>query len=132
MILVDTSVLIDFFKGTSSGPSNMFREVLEKNIPFGITAQILQEILQGSQNEKEFNTLKDYLVTQNFYFEKNSLETFVNAAQIYQKCRKKGITIRSTIDCLIAQIAIEHKLLLLHNDNDFIRIAEVVPLNFYK
>lgn len=47
------------------------------------------------------------------------------------ECRKQGITIRSTIDCLIAQTAIEHDLLLLHRDNDFSAMSKIVPLKFY-
>ena len=49
------------------------------------------------------------------------------AAHIYFSCRRKGITIRSTIDCLIAQISIEHDLILLHNDKDFTHMAAVIP-----
>ncbi|MDF2529848.1 MAG: PilT protein domain protein, partial [Gammaproteobacteria bacterium] len=48
------------------------------------------------------------------------------AAEHYFKCRKKGLTIRSTIDCLIAQIAIENDLLLLHNDRDFVSMAGII------
>ena len=47
-------------------------------------------------------------------------------------CRKKGLTIRSTIDCLIAQIAIEHDLLLLQNDKDFVHMASIVELKLFK
>ena len=46
-------------------------------------------------------------------------------------CRKKGITIRSTIDCLIAETALEHDLRLLHNDNDFVAMSQVIPLKFF-
>lgn len=132
MILVDTSVLIDFFKGNSTVQTKKFKDILEKKIPFGITPQILQKILQGSINEKEFNTLKSYLITQKFYFEKHPVESYINAAKIYSECRKKGITIQSTIDCLIAQIALDNSLLLLHSDNDFDQIAKIVPLKIYK
>ncbi len=48
-------------------------------------------------------------------------------ASLYARCRRAGVTPRSTIDCLLAQIAIEHNLLLLHSDRDFPRIAAVVP-----
>jgi predicted nucleic acid-binding protein len=53
------------------------------------------------------------------------------AAKIYMDCRKKGITLCSTIDCLIAETAIEHDLFILHNDNDFYAIARVAPLKIY-
>ncbi|HEY3276329.1 MAG TPA: PIN domain-containing protein [Syntrophorhabdaceae bacterium] len=47
------------------------------------------------------------------------------------ECRKKGITIRSTIDCLIAQTVLEHNLILLHSDDDFNAISKVIPLRFW-
>ncbi len=131
MILADTSVLIDFFKGLSNESVDRFKEILLKDIPFGITSHIYQEILQGAKNDKEFRTLKDYLETQRFYFPLDQADSFAQAAKIYFNCRKKGITIRSTIDCLIAQIAIENDLFLLHNDEDYIRIATVVQLKIY-
>jgi hypothetical protein len=59
------------------------------------------------------------------------VKTYEDAARIYFYCRKKGITIRSTIDCLIAQIALDQNLLLLHNDKDFDAIAPIVKLRLY-
>jgi len=131
MILVDTSVLIDFFKGTKNAESRKFEAVLEKKIPFGITSFIFQEILQGAASEKEYRLLKNYLSTQRFYNPGDSIESYAKAARIYVDCRKKGITIRSTIDCLIAMTALEHDLFLLHNDNDYVLMRKVVPLKFY-
>ncbi len=90
-----------------------------------------QEILQGSKSEKEFTLLKSYLTSQRMYHPQSPVDSYVAAAKIYYTCRKKGIKIRSTIDCLIAQIAIEHGLLLLHNDTDYRSMAKVVPLKFF-
>ena len=131
MILVDTSVLIDFFKGSGTENSRKLEEILRRRMPFGITPYAMQEVLQGAASEKEFELLKDYLSTQHFYYLKDRIDSFISAARIYMECRKKGITIRSTIDCLIAQIAIEHDLMLLHNDSDFRAMSKVVPLRFY-
>lgn len=131
MILVDTSVLIDFFTGSGTEERQKFGEVLKRRIPFGINSHIMQEILQGAASEKEFELLKKYLSTQRFYHPKDPVESYVNAAKIYMECRKQGITIRSTIDCLIAQTAIEHDLVLLHRDNDFRLMSRIIPLKFY-
>ena len=131
MILVDTSVLIDFFKGVSNTPVKKLNKILSQRIPFGITSFIYKEVLQGAKSDHEYTLLRQYLETQNFFQPLHPVKTFENAAKIYFNCRKKGITIRSTIDCLIAQLAIEHNLLLLHNDSDFDRIARVVKLKFY-
>jgi predicted nucleic acid-binding protein len=131
MILVDTSVLIDFFKKNENKSVNKFRDILKHDMPFGITSNIFQEVLQGAKSQKDYNYLKSYLKTQTFYTPKNPVESFAQAAQLYRNCRKKGITPRSTIDCLIAQIAIEYNLFLLHSDKDFEKMAEVVELRIY-
>ena len=131
MILVDTSVLIDFFKGVKNEASQKLRTLLQRGIPFGITSFIFQEVLQGAASEKEYSVLDGYLRTQRFYYLKDPVGSFARAARIYVNCRKKGITVRSTIDCLIVQTALEHDLFLLHNDTDFTAIARVVPLKFY-
>lgn len=131
MILVDTSVLIDFFKGKKSDPSKKFELILRQDIPFGINSFIFQEVLQGAKSEKEYKTLKKYLETQRFYHLKDPVDSFARAARIYFDCQKKGITIRSTVDCLIAQTALEHDLFLLHNDNDFNIMTTVIHLKIY-
>jgi predicted nucleic acid-binding protein len=71
------------------------------------------------------------LEVQKFYHPKDQRVSFAEAARIYFNCRRKGVTIRSTIDCIIAQTAIEYDLLLLHNDRDFDAIAKIVALKFY-
>ena len=132
MILVDTSVLIDFFRGINNPAKVRFKSILEQDIPFGITALIYQEVLQGAKSEKEYADLNKYLSSQRFFHPKDPIETFAKAARLYFRCRKKGITIRSTVDCLIARISIENKLLLLHNDRDFEAMAAVAPLKFFE
>ncbi|MBM4146603.1 MAG: PIN domain nuclease [Nitrospira sp.] len=126
MILVDTSVMIDYLSDNENDAMFKFQYVLENNIPFGINPFVYQEVLQGVKTEKDFDMAKRYLDTQRFYSLKDEKESFASAARIYFKCRKKGITIGSTIDCLIAQTAIENSLFLLHNDSDFDNIAKVV------
>jgi predicted nucleic acid-binding protein len=132
MILVDTSVLIHFFKGVDSESSRKFRIVLQRGIPFGLNSLIFQEVLQGAGSEKVYLTLKKYLETQRFYHLREPIDSFAKAAKIYLDCRKKGITIRSTIDCVIAETALENDLFLLHDDKDFGAIAKVVPLKIFK
>ena len=106
--------------------------MLEVGLPFGITAFIYQELLQGAASDQEYEMMKRFLSTQRFYHPLDPVDSFADAARIYFDCRCKGITIRSTIDCLIAQIALEHDLLLLHNDKDFLSIQTVFPeLRFY-
>jgi len=131
MILVDTSILIDFFKGNKNQPVFCFKEIIEQQIPFGITSIVYQEILQGAKNKKEYKLLKEYLSCQRFFNPRDPILTYEKAAMIYFSCRKRGITVRSTVDCLIAQIAIEHDLFLLQNDKDFEHMALHIRLKLY-
>ena len=132
MVLVDTSILISFFKGLNKEGTQKLKMILRQGIPFGINSLIFQEVLQGSASEKEYMVLKQYLETQRFYHLKDPVESFAKAARIYMDGRKKGVTVRSTIDCLIAETALEHDLFLLHDDRDFDEIAKIVPLKIYK
>ncbi len=132
MILVDTSVLIDYLKGIDNPATRSLDHILEMGIPFGINEFIFQEILQGAKTTHEFQKLKDYLETLTFYSLRSGKESYERSALMYFNCRRKGITIRSTIDLLIAQTAIENELYLLHNDNDFTNMGKAVSdLQFY-
>ncbi len=126
MILVDTSILIGFLKGTSGPAYTKFDDIIENDIPFGINTVIYQEVLQGSKTEKEFQQLKEYLQTIPFYDLHRGIHSYEEAALNYFKCRKAGITVRSTIDLIIVQTAIENNLFLLHNDMDFSNISKVI------
>lgn len=132
MILVDTSVLIDFFKGVNNDPSLCLQKIIKQQIPFGITSAIYQELLQGAKNKKEYKLLDEYLSCQRFFHPVDPVASYGKAAMIYFLCRKKGVTVRSTIDCLIAQISIEQDLMLLHNDKDFVNISSIINLKLYK
>ncbi len=127
MYLVDTSVWLDFFRNRSTPVVSQFEEILEQTLPFGISGIIYQEVLQGADTEQDFSQLRTYLQTLKFYQPLNGVASYHRAADIFFRCRRKGISIRSTIDCLIAQIAMDHRLRLLHNDRDFTKMAKVIP-----
>jgi predicted nucleic acid-binding protein len=128
MILVDTSVIIDFLLRRQNEATAKCYRVLEQATPFGITACVMQEVLQGAKSERDFDVLHDYLSTQKFYAPLEHPGSYAEAARLFMKCSKKGLTVRSSVDCLIARVAIEHDLYLLHNDRGFEAIAEVAPL----
>ncbi len=131
MILIDTSVWIDFLKGADSPQRLKLHDLIEKREDIAISEIILTEVLQGVTEEKEFQTLKSYLFQFPFYGPKG-VSTYIEAAQIYRACRKRGITIRSSIDCIISAICIENDLALLHKDNDFNMIARCTGLKILK
>jgi predicted nucleic acid-binding protein len=127
LILIDTSVWIDYLRGKDTSAVTQLEQILDRDLPYGITSLIYQEILQGADSELSLARFERYFGTQTLYLPRDPLATHGDAARLYGRCRRSGVTIRSTIDCLIAQIAIEQDLLLLHSDKDFDRIAAVVP-----
>ncbi len=127
MFLVDTSIWIGYLRGARTRPVAWFGEILERDYPFGLTSVIYQEVLQGADSEADFERLAEYLGTQRFYEPQDGAASFAEAARLYFRCRRAGVTVRSTIDCLIARVAIEHQLFLVHDDRDFERMASVVP-----
>ncbi len=125
MIIVDTSVWIEVLRDKTGKTVQAFRERISiENCVFCRFTQL--ELLQGSKDEMEWKRLDDYLSTQ-FYLEATE-KTWREAARIFFELRRKGITLSSPVDCCIAQIAIESKVLLLHRDEDFERIARIRPL----
>ena len=126
MILVDTSTLIDFIKGKKNAKTDLFKEILQNNTQFGIASFTYMEALQGAREEAEYLKLKRMLNTRQIYYLENDIITYEKAARLYYDLRRQGITIRNSIDILIALIAIENDLQLLHNDKDFDIIAEKI------
>lgn len=127
MILVDTSVWIDYLRGGHEPTTERFQEVLDHDLPFGITGLIYQEVLQGARTEADFDRLATYLGSQRFYAPQDPVSSYEDAARLYFDCRRQGVTVRNTVDCLIAGVALEHDLMLLHRDADYDRIGRVVP-----
>jgi predicted nucleic acid-binding protein len=131
VILVDTSVLIGFLDGRDNPAVRRFVEVLERDLPFGLSPFTVLEVLQGAATERDFRKLRDYLGSQVIYGLEGGLESYASAAKIFLDLRRRGMMVGSSVDCLIAQTAIEHGLRLLHNDADFDRIAKVSALKIW-
>ncbi len=131
MILVDTSVLIDFLKGEDSPAARKFAEIIDREIPFGLCPLVLMEVLQGAATEEDFRLLREYLQSQAFYDLRDGRESVVRAARISFELRRKGMAVGSPIDLLIAQTAIDNGLYLLHSDSDFDRIKQVSQLKVW-
>lgn len=129
-ILVDSSVWIDFFNGTSSPFRSCLRNLLEKEEEVCISDFILTEILQGLKSDKDFALAKSHLLDFPI-LRVSSPDSYIKAADLYRSCRKQGLTVRKTVVCLIAQTALEHQASLLHNDRDFEHIASVSTLNIF-
>jgi predicted nucleic acid-binding protein len=132
MVLVDSSVLINYFKGKNGKKTNLFDTILSQDIPFGISAYTYQELLQGARDNKEFSTLKEYLSSQKIYLLPETIETYEAAAKLYYNARRKGVT-PSSLDILIAYSCIYYDLFLLHDDSDYDALAQIFKeLKIYK
>jgi len=117
MILVDSSVWIDYFNGRKTGKTDWLDSALG-NEPIIIGDLILAEVLQGFQNEKDFRTAKNVLL--DFPFMEMVGQTMaIKSAKNYRFLRKKGVTVRKTIDVIIGTFCIYHHISLLHDDRDF-------------
>lgn len=127
MILVDTSVWIDYFNGHASPEAERLALAIADNEPLVLPGVILTEILLGLKTDTEADRIADLLAV----FEpvpESGRKDYLDAARIYRTCRKQGFTVRSTIDCLIAQICLRYDHELLTKDRDFRIIAQCFPL----
>ena len=117
MILVDSSVWIDYFTGKISVQTEQLDQLLG-NEPLAIGDLILLEVLQGFADEREFNETRKML-TSLLVVELGGEEIAIQAARNFRALRNLGVTVRKTIDTLIATRCIESGYQLLHNDRDF-------------
>jgi|WetSurMetagenome_2_1015567.scaffolds.fasta_scaffold50619_2 predicted nucleic acid-binding protein len=131
MILVDTSIWIDFLRGENSLERRILHRLIEDEEEISINGIILTEILQGIKEDKKYQIAKKYLLEFPLS-EPGGVDTYINAARIYRECLNKGKTIRSTIDCIIASICLENDLSILHKDRDFDIIQECTGLKVVK
>lgn len=127
MVLVDSSVLIPYLRGAKSSPAKEMERLLDSSVPFALCPVVLQEVLQGCRDEREFARVRGYLLTQLCFDVTSGIESHADAARIYSDCRKAGLTVSSSVDCLVAQTAIENGAALLHHDQDYRRIQSVRP-----
>ena len=127
MYLVDTSVWVSYLRAGPIGPLAELEVLLENPLACGICDQILMEILQGARDESAFRKLGRYFGGQRLYRFADPTHSHMEAARLYLRCRRGGVTVRSALDCLIAQCALEHDLTLLHADRDFEHINRVLP-----
>src|SRR6056297_2699153 len=112
MVLVDTTVWIDFFAGRNVLHVAALQELIENENDLCLCGVILAEVLQGIRSDAEYIQTKEYLADLLFLPMKHS--TFVRAAELYRFLRKRGVTIRKPVDCMIAAVAMENDIRLLH------------------
>lgn len=126
MILVDTSVWIDFFAGRDLPHVQTLEHLLQTDADLALCGIILTEILQGIAADNQYQQVQDYL--QPLLRLEITESVWLSAADLYRTLRKRGMTIRKTNDCVIAATALHYECCLLHNDRDFAAIQQYFPL----
>lgn len=126
MILVDTSIWIELFN------SKDFEINLKKLSQLAVCPPVIQEILQGIRHEKAYHSIKEGICALPCFGDPLNIDHFLLATDLYRLTRKRGRTIRSSVDCLIAAIAIKNSLPVWHRDRDFNLLAEISDLRIYE
>ena len=117
MIFVDSSVWIDYFTGKNTPEAEKLDSLLGEE-PIAIGDLVLTEVLQGFRADKDFRKAKELLMSLTVV---NILDTTIalKSAANFRALRKRGVTVRKTVDTIIATYCIENRLPLLHSDKDF-------------
>ena len=131
MIVVDTTVWIDFLEAKGTSFDLQLKDLIEHGEALALTDVIYCEVLQGILDESKFRRTRTILRAYPI-LRMRWLRTFEHAAEIYRSCRRRGLTIRKTADCLIAATCLEAGAELYHNDRDFDSIAKVEGLKIYR
>ena len=125
MLLIDTSLWVPIYRDPSGSVARHVQGAIgTEEIVF--CQFIRAELLQGCRDDRDWARTLEYLDSQSYL--EMSLGGWTEAARIYFELRQRGLTVRSTLDCCIAVVALEHALTLLHNDQDFEKVATVRPL----
>ncbi len=130
MIFLDSTVLVDYFNGTSNWQVEALESFLGKELVV-IGDYVLTEVLQGFRNDKDFRKAK--AVLELFpCLEVCGKDIAIKSAMNFRYLRKKGVTVRKTIDTIIATFCIENNFTLLHNDKDFLPFEKHLKLKVVK
>ncbi len=130
MILVDTSVWIDYFNGVGNDKTDILDFYLDQDI-IATGDLILIELMQGFKSKKDIE-LADDLLGELVYFDMAGKAVAYKTIENYKKLRKKGITVRKTIDMIIGSFCLLNNIKLLHNDKDFIPMEKYLHLQTVK
>ena len=127
-VLVDTSAWVDFFNGHPSPEAEALSRLIREEADVLTCGVVVAEVLQGLRKSKTLTQIEQHFLDME-WLTPIEPETYVDAAGLYRSLRSKGVTIRSTIDCMIAGLADENDVLLLSKDRDLRLIIESDLLN---
>ncbi len=130
MIFLDSTVLIDYFNGKNNWQVEVLDSILGEQLVV-IGDYVLTEVLQGFRSDRDFQKAKSVLAEFPCY-QIGGKEIAIQSAKNYRFLRKKGITVRKTIDGIIATFCIQNNLTLLHNDKDFEPFVRYLKLDVFR
>jgi len=122
-ILVDTSVWADFFNGHRSRQTDALADFIDRESEIATCGVVLAEFFQGLKKSAAVARLLPYFLELT-NIAPREVQTYLDAADLYRRLRQRGISVRSTIDCLIVCLAAENECLLLAKDRDIQLILE--------
>lgn len=126
-MIVDTSAVLEFLRGTKSSIHRALAQALRDEVPLWIPAVVLQEILQGARDASHFIRLQSQIDQLPIFEPDDVHELHRQAALLYARCRWQGVTVRSPMDCVVAACALEADMPLLARDHDFSEICRIEP-----
>ena len=126
MLLVDSSVWLDWLRGADT-EAVRFIQQREAHEELALTQMIYLEVLQGLASGKQFNAAQKVLSAQPILRPMDDIDSFEAAARLYRRGLKAGYALRKSTDCLVAVIAMEQNVLLVHNDRDYLALVQVEP-----
>lgn len=125
MILVDTSIWIEFFRQSS----DLELEAVVDLEEVVTCLPVLQEVLQGFDDQRAYHLAREAMLAFPMVESPLSEEVFQLAIDLYRSARRAGLTVRSSVDCLIGACALRSSLTVLHRDRDFDSLAQISPLD---
>lgn len=128
MVLVDTSIWIDFLQAPESGTATALESLIKDHNRVALCGIVLQEVLQGIRNQKNFELVRERLLK--FPFVEANRDSWLLAASLYRELRAKGITL-PPVDVTIAAVAIQNDMPLFSRDAHFEEVAKVTGLRLY-
>ena len=126
MYLVDTSAWIEVFR---KGSRVSIEQLVDDRDEIVTCPPIIQEVLQGFGDERAFRIARTAILALPCVELPLTWPVIESAVEVYRRARRAGVTVRSSVDCLIAACATRHRLTIVHRDRDFTRLAAVVPLD---
>lgn len=124
MTLVDTSIWIMVFRKRAPLP---LEDVVDMD-DIVTCAPVVQEVLQGFREERHWRLAREALLSFPIVESPMEIALYLEAASLYRSARRAGLTVRSSVDCLIASCALRHDLEIVHHDRDYTALARIMPL----